>query len=639
MQAPRVTRSSVLGKRGHQQEASIATPTKSCDVQLPTPDSTPNPKRARTSISYYDGDSNKENVPPLSNEAAVLDTPPSSSRSVRPIRRTATELPSPSRPRPIRKHASTTSIIPIPSHEISRLATPPTAPKLLLPLHARVKSVLRATCNDASSAITCRDAERDVITNFIQPFVNEEAIQRCLYISGSPGTGKTALLNSVLQTLNSDLCNVISINCMILNGVDALWKKLFDDLVSTYVELGKILRLRKLKGRGAVEAVLAALSTKCILVLDELDHIATDSSALDGILALPDVNPKSFRLIGIANTHTLMSGASSATCLTARNALTIRFAPYNAMQLQEILQSRLDMLNNDYQGPNDDGMASFLPSSSLALLTKKVAAMTGDVRSLFEVLRGAIDIAVSSSISGEDPLTHSPKVTPTFILQALKSYTPSSHASKAPSRSELLPCNSEIVAKINGLNLQARVVLLCVLLGSKRLESGLPLESGSISPRKATPLKRSSSAACSRQMYIDTAQLHNYYSAALLRCDASCLNVVSKSELGDLLVILEGAGLVTSSGSSHLVSSTMSRQGRKVLSRSASLSSGLRKNLATSEIRLAEGVWENEVLRGLGIANITDDDVLQCEIRGIWEREVARLSREKNQQYKPTNFN
>ena len=99
MQAPRVTRSSVLGKRVHQQEPSIATPTKSCDVQLPTPDSTPSPKRARTSIDCYDGDSNKENVPPISSEAAGLDTLPSSSRSVRPIRRTATELSSPSRPR------------------------------------------------------------------------------------------------------------------------------------------------------------------------------------------------------------------------------------------------------------------------------------------------------------------------------------------------------------------------------------------------------------------------------------------------------------------------------------------------------------------------------------------------------------
>ena len=168
----------------------------------------------------------------------------------------------------VRRHASATSIIPTtPTHETSHfsLATPLATPKSLLPLHARVKALLRATCNDANVTITCRDAECDVITNFIQSFVNGKDIQRCLFISGSPGTGKTALLNSILQTLNPDLCNVISINCMTLKGVDALWQKLFDNLVSTDTELGKILRLKKLKGRGAVEAALAALSTKWLV--------------------------------------------------------------------------------------------------------------------------------------------------------------------------------------------------------------------------------------------------------------------------------------------------------------------------------------------------------------------------------------
>ena len=124
---------------------------------------------------------------------------------------------------------------------------------------------------------------------------------------------------------------------------------------------------------------------------------------------------------------------------------------------------------------------------------------------------------------------------------------------------------------------------------------------------------------------MDTAQLHSYYSATLVRCDAACLNVASKSEFGDLLVILEGAGLVSSG--SHLTSSTSVRQGKKVVGRSASFS-GLRKSLATSRVQLAEGVWTNEVLRGLGIADSVGDDVLQCEIRSIWERETTRLERE-----------
>lgn len=357
-----------------------------------------------------------------------------------------------------------------------------------------------------------------------------------------------------------------------------------------------------------------------VLVLDELDHIASDSRALDSILSLPAINSESFCLIGIANTHTLTSSVNTGT---SKDVLTIHFAPYTAAQLQQILQSRLRVLHDD--NPTDAGTKALFPLPALALLTKKIAAMTGDVRNLFETLRRAIDIATSAPNLNENPLNHTPTVTPASILQALKSHTPTSNGTSSTTSSEPAACNSEIVRKINGINLQARVILLCVLLTSKRLAAGLSLSSGSLAPRKAPSLKRSHSASHPRQSCIDTAQLHSYYSATLLRCDAACLNVASKSEFGDLLVILEGAGLISSG--SHLSSTTSVKQGKKTVGRSASFS-GLRKSLATSQVQLADGVWTNEVLRGLGIADVIGDDVLQSELRGIWERETARLERE-----------
>lgn len=155
-----------------------------------------------------------------------------------------------------------------PIHEVSlvSLTTPPPTPKSFLPLHVRAKALLRSTSNDTSATITCRDAEHKVITGFLQSFLKGEATQRCLYISGSPGTGKTALLNSVLQTLDRDQCNIVSINCMSLKGADALWQKLYDDLISAGAELDQTVRLKKLKGREAVEAALGAISKKWFVI-------------------------------------------------------------------------------------------------------------------------------------------------------------------------------------------------------------------------------------------------------------------------------------------------------------------------------------------------------------------------------------
>lgn len=175
----------------------------------------------------------------------------------------------------VRKHASMASMTPTtPTHEVSPiyLVTPPATPRRLLPLHIRAKALLRSTSNDINATITCRDAEHDAITGFLQSFVSGSAAQRCLYISGSPGTGKTALLNSVLRTLDHDQCNVVSINCMTLKGADALWQKLFDDLISADAELNKVMHPKKLKGREAVEVALAALSRKWFVICHLLPY-------------------------------------------------------------------------------------------------------------------------------------------------------------------------------------------------------------------------------------------------------------------------------------------------------------------------------------------------------------------------------
>jgi cell division control protein 6 len=99
-----------------------------------------------------------------------------------------------------------------------------------------------------------RDQERATLEAFVSSFGNADA-HTTLYISGSPGTGKTALVNSVLRDLD---VNIISINCMALNSVDALWERLLDDL-----ESGKKnkTRIKKTRGKDAVEKMLCKLDT------------------------------------------------------------------------------------------------------------------------------------------------------------------------------------------------------------------------------------------------------------------------------------------------------------------------------------------------------------------------------------------
>lgn len=353
------------------------------------------------------------------------------------------------------------------------------------------------------------------------------------------------------------------------------------------------------------------------------------------------------RLIGIANTHTLTTSSTSAMLSPSRNVQTIHFAPYTPTQLQNILQSRLSPLHSTELAIE---VKKFLPPPTLMLLTKKVAALTGDVRSLFEVLRGAIDLAVAPSTTrdsvDENPFNApKPTVTPQHILAALKAYTPASRAPTTNSTTTPTTSNSETVTKIRNLGLQAQLVLLTILLGSKRLEVGLSLSTSSnASPKKPTAnaLKRTTSSpnpALGAAAGIETGLLHTYYATVLSRSDLGIFKPVSRSEFADLLGVLEGMGLVSLSSSLFASGSGSSpSKGKRAFGRSASFGSGLGKNSAgaVGVVRLVEGLWADEVLRGLGASGsdpspASDDmpvDARKEEICRIWEQEKSRLTRD-----------
>lgn len=137
-----------------------------------------------------------------------------------------------------RRHFSASSLHSrTPSTTLSQLALatpPPTPPSLLVPIYARARALLRSTSN-GPVLLSGRATERALISEFITPFVKAKnptsAQYTSLYISGSPGTGKTAFVNSVISELAiPPTCAVITINCMALNDIEFLWSRLVDEL-------------------------------------------------------------------------------------------------------------------------------------------------------------------------------------------------------------------------------------------------------------------------------------------------------------------------------------------------------------------------------------------------------------------------
>ncbi|KAL0062906.1 AAA ATPase [Marasmius tenuissimus] len=624
-QTPRATRSSVLGKRSQSDCSSVSS---TCE-QVQTPE-TPTHKRIKISSTTVDGDANKENIAPFSISSSVVESSPVTPRTTRSLRRNATDtMVTPTRPR-IQRNVSLSPTTPATAISQITLATPPPTPSLLLPIHARVRALLRPTCNDIHQ-LPGRESERAVITEFMNSFLGvcddtvteaDSANTSTLFVSGTPGTGKTALITDIVQSLDqkTDTLRVLVVNCMALNGMDALWERLLEDLQS--VRKGRS-KKPKVKGREGVEEVLKGLKTKCIVVLDELDHIASTSQSLSQLFSLTTSHGNNLRIIGIANTHTLTSSPASIP----EDVQTLHFAPYTSAQLEQILRSRLSSLHSE----DSESFRKFLPNPTITLLAKKVASLTGDVRALLEVLRGAIDLAVKPKADADVLVAPSYTVSPAHVLSALKAYKPSSSTTTNASSHTVVGSqpssnsNSEIVVKTRALSFQSRLVLLSILLASKRVEAGLSLTSSSAP--SASPVKRSNSSPSfnKKDLSLDVSQLHSYHSLMLTReTNDSISSTVSRTEFGDLLVMLEGVGLVSLPSSGP--SSPTKPKTKARFSRTTSFG-GSKAGGPSGEVKLNTGVWVDEVLRGLGVG-MSSTDIREEEINALWVRESGKIAKD-----------
>ena len=121
--------------------------------------------------------------------------------------------------------------------------------------------------------------------------------------------------------------------------------------------------------------------------------------------------------------------------------------------------------------------------------------------------------------------------------------------------------------------------------------------------------------------------LHAYYAVVLTRTVGSVFTPVSRSEFGDVMGMLEVVGLASLSSSSSSLAS-------RSLSRSASFGGAGGKGrgfgMGSQEVKIAEGVRCDELLRGLGIEEGAGPaaDIREEEVRTIWQREKTRLGRD-----------
>ncbi|KAA8901848.1 P-loop containing nucleoside triphosphate hydrolase protein [Sphaerosporella brunnea] len=300
-----------------------------------------------------------------------------------------------------------------PRHRVCVVSKPMTPRSKLLatPTHAATPSTAITTAKSLFSRSTQagrligRDSERSQLQSFLKSRFDART-GGCLYITGPPGCGKSALLTEIMGELAGDAKVSIKkawINCMSLHTPNAIYASLLDSF--------------SVQSEGIEFSDLEALfistekSRIYVLVLDEIDHLLSHD-LLPTLFELSLRKNSRLILIGIANALDLADRFLPRMKAKNLEPELLRFLPYTAPQISEVLTARLRSLLTPAEVGADANFLPFVHPAAIQLLSKKVASASGDLRKAFDILRRALELVEMESLQalrtqmqdGEKPL-------------------------------------------------------------------------------------------------------------------------------------------------------------------------------------------------------------------------------------------
>ena len=277
----------------------------------------------------------------------------------------------------------------------------------------------------APGRLVGRETERHELSGFVQNSIESESAG-CLYVSGPPGTGKSALVDEIIQLhREADSVQLSIVNCMSVRNAQDLSQKLSEDL--GLKEDAGFTYLRSCFVGGQAKS-----PKKYLVILDEVDRLVDLDLDLLYNLFEWSMQPSSrLILLGIANALDLTDRFLPR--LKSRNLKPelLPFMPYTAAQIAEVLISKL-------KGLSETELASvpFLHPAAIQFCAKKVASQTGDLRKAFDICRRAIDMVAleTAEKDAETELQNSPSKTPLMENINLSSPPIQRSPSKSPQK-------------------------------------------------------------------------------------------------------------------------------------------------------------------------------------------------------------
>ncbi|PVU94596.1 hypothetical protein BB561_002426 [Smittium simulii] len=410
-----------------------------------------------------------------------------------------------------------------------------------------------------------RTDERAEIKKYIDILLHDK-LGGSLYISGNPGTGKSActidVIESNLPSIYQNNTFVVFINCMVITSA----KQLYDTILSNITEQ-KSLKKNKNFDPKQSQIYRASPTDTClssqteyatkskleklfirnnrnegyIIVFDELDNLINLNLSLIYSFFEWAINKSSnLLLVGIANALDLTERLLPR--LKARNCIPnlLNFKPYSVDDILNVLKYRSAFLaptthllhqeKTNFNTLLDKNVfaqkSALIRDPALELCARKVAASTGDMRKALDVCRSVVDNTLSNNhISTNGSIENQKtKISLPEMIKALSGLN-----------------GSSTDAILRNLNFHQKIVLVTLL----RIKLTSLSRKTRLSVSKYTTRQKQLSITqnLKNNQSLDINTLFRLYSDSC--SELKILNTLARSEFNDLISMMESIGVLT----------------------------------------------------------------------------------------------
>ncbi|CAN8099524.1 unnamed protein product [Discula destructiva] len=234
------------------------------------------------------------------------------------------------------------------------------------------------------TSLPCRESEFSLVYSHLEAAITD-GMGTCIYISGTPGTGKTATVRDVVSRLDEsvrsdELDDFIFVE---INGMK------ITDPHQSYSLLWEALKGQRVSPSQALDLLEREFShpsprrVPCVVLMDELDQLVTkNQGVMYNFFNWPGLRHSRLIVLAVANTMDLPERTLSNKISSRLGLTRITFPGYNHEQLMKIVQSRLEGVPDNIVEPDAVQFAS-----------RKVAAVSGDARRALDICRRAVELA------------------------------------------------------------------------------------------------------------------------------------------------------------------------------------------------------------------------------------------------------